>query len=134
MSLVPTNGNIAQKVTCLPSPKEISTINPMDRRVATRLPLVLPVSLQVEDGKSRPARTINISATGARLISNHLITRGTRLKLTLDLPEYTVELTGKTVWEERLGEFGTQVVGVAFEEVDTPSQVQFREWLQTDAA
>lgn len=77
-----------------------------NRRQATRFALNLPLR-----HRGKPARTINISATGIRFVSQTL-SIGPIVELTLELGSELLELSGETVWSEAIG--GGRVIGAYF--------------------
>ena len=96
-----------------------------NRRVAPRL----KKDIEVEVRGLGQTRSINISQTGLRLISNQALPEGLHLEFDLRLDqETTVEFQGRAVWQEPLG--GVHVVGVHFEPNQQLSTPHLISWLR----
>ena len=107
--------------------------NYSNRRTAPRFQKQFLVGL--EDGKRNfcQSRTLNVSASGLRLVVNQSVGKGVPLHLTLCLDEENlVELEGVTVWQERLGNMGTHVVGLAFKSDQPEPTRKLVSWLRNN--
>ena len=109
-----------------------NTTNFANRRTAPRFKKELLVGLQDNQQNFCHSRSLNISASGLRLVVNQSLGEGTPLHLTVCLDEDNlVELQGTTVWQERLGSMGTHVVGLAFEPDQPESTKKLVDWLSS---
>lgn len=88
---------------------------PDDRRRALRLKLNLPMESQ-----GSPGRILNISKTGLRYLTPSAVSPGSRLDLSLQFQNGTVQCKADAVWVHRLGV--SSVVGVRFAEEEESSQ------------
>lgn len=106
--------------------------NPWERRVAPRFRREFTVGLEFTSNQFCESRSINVSATGLRLVVDQALGTDRPVQLTLCLDEdNVVEVDGRTVWQERLGSLGTHVIGVAFNGDDTGPQHRIRDWLES---
>lgn len=106
-----------------------------NRRSAPRYRKEILVGLQDRENNFCQSRSLNVSASGLRLVVNQPLGTGTPLYLTLCLDEeHLVELEGVTVWQEKLGSMGTHVVGLAFTSGQSGPTGKLARWLNETAA
>lgn len=91
-------------------------LQPQNRRRADRIQLNLPLKSQGVRG-----RTINISKTGLRYLVPRAITPGTRLNLSVEFQNGTVDCRADTVWVHKLGV--SSVVGVRFIDQESTQEI-----------
>jgi hypothetical protein len=109
--------------------------NYSNRRTATRFKKEFLVGLQDSNENFCQSRTLNVSASGLRLVVNQAVGEGVPLHLTLCLDEDNlVELEGVTVWQERLGNMGTHIVGLAFKSGQPEPTRKLVRWLSHNGA
>ena len=107
------------------------SLNPWERRIAPRYRRELVVGMEFSSSHFCQSHSINISATGLRLVVDQPLGCKRPVHLTLCLDEENViEIDAKTVWQERLGSLGTHIVGVAFDQQDEAPQRRIRSWLK----
>lgn len=108
-------------------------INPDNRRVAPRYSNVFPIGVEHNGGKAFcQSRSINISCTGLRMVTDQPLCKGSNITLTLCLDEdVVVEVQGQTVWQECLGSMGTHVVGVEFRPFQGEAEDKINHWLRS---
>ena len=109
--------------------------NYSNRRTAPRYRKQFLVGLQDDKDNFCESRTLNVSASGLRLVVNQSVGEGVPLHLTLCLDENNlVELEGVTVWQESLGNMGTHVVGLAFKSGQPGQTDKLVRWLSENGA
>lgn len=108
----------------------MNNTNFANRRTAPRFKKEFLVGLQDHQQNFCHSRSLNISASGLRLVVNQPLAEGTSLHLTLCLDEDNlVEMEGTTVWQERLGSMGTHIVGLAFKPGQPEPTKKLVNWL-----
>ena len=104
--------------------------NYSNRRIAPRFKKEFMVGLEDANANFCQSRTLNVSASGLRLVVNQSLGEGVPLHLTLCLDEDNlVELEGVTVWQQSLGTLGTHVVGLAFKPGQSGPTDKLVRWL-----
>lgn len=99
-----------------------------NRRIAPRLKKTVAVGVRHHQESFR-SHTINISATGVRLVLDSPLTEPQELELHLQLREdASVSLKGRTVWQHPIGSMGVHVVGVEFSP-DQDEASRLYDWL-----
>lgn len=110
--------------------KEAISRNPLNRRIAPRFRTVFPVGVEYGNKAFTQSKALNLSTSGVRLVVDHAPGNGSVYELTLCLDEdHLVEVKGTAVWEERLGSFGTHVVGLTFAPGQYASRALIKDWL-----
>lgn len=106
-------------------------ISPNNRRVAPRYSNVFPIGVELNGGFCQ-TRSINISCTGLRMVTDQALGEGCKLSLTLCLDADTmIEVEGHTVWQQCLGNMGTHVVGVEFRPYQIEAEDRINGWLRS---
>lgn len=100
-----------------------TTLNHYNRRTAPRLTEVIPLVLNTSRNTVESGRAINISSSGMRLVVHGALAHDEEVTLYFHLrgeSSEVLEVCGRAVWQEKLGSFGTHVVGLAFHDDKEP--------------
>lgn len=109
--------------------------NYSNRRAAPRFKKEFLVGLEDSRQNFCHSRSLNVSASGLRLVVNQAVGEGVPLHVTLCLDENNlVEFDGVTVWQEKLGTMGTHVVGLAFKAGQPEPTRRLVSWLRNNGA
>lgn len=93
-----------------------------DRRCATRLLREAEVRIKIISAPAQPdlvgqeygCSSIDISATGLRLLLEAAVVAGSRLTLVVSLPEQESALEGEVIWQRETEADGVYLVGIHF--------------------
>ncbi|HIB66675.1 MAG TPA: PilZ domain-containing protein [Phycisphaerales bacterium] len=107
-------------------------LNHYNRRIAPRLAEVIPLVLHTDRNMVESGRAINISSSGMRLVVQGGLAENEEVTLYFHLrgeSSEVLQVGGRAVWQEKLGSFGTHVVGLAFHEEKEP-RGRISRWLK----
>lgn len=100
-----------------------------DRRRYVRIPMVSVVKAYLKTGQTHPVMIVDLSAGGARILTQFRIQKGMPISLTIPLfDENTIRTSGKVVWAKETDilkkhNFGIEFMGgIEFDQVNDKIQ------------